>query len=44
MRCNRKNPIQPGLLQRLSLVEELYIVKKIEMMKSDKQKDAMLTY
>ena len=27
MRCDQKNPIQPGLLQRLSLLEELYIVK-----------------
>ena len=27
MRCDQQNPIQPGLLQRLSLLEELYIVK-----------------
>ncbi|KAF3946018.1 hypothetical protein CMV_027668, partial [Castanea mollissima] len=27
MRCDQKNPIQPGLLQRLSLLEELYIVE-----------------
>ncbi|XP_030928346.1 disease resistance protein At4g27190-like isoform X1 [Quercus lobata] len=27
MRCDQQNPIQPGLLQRLSVLEELYIVK-----------------